>query len=403
MNLSPRIKLLFAGLLILLISIPLTLSLTQKKQDVESHASAGTTLSLIPQPGPGSSIQKNVNDSVPIDLMIDPGPNAVTLIRLQIQYDASKLQTVGDNPFVPSPATNTFPALVILDGPVVKDGKISELISIGSDTSKAFKTPTKVGTINFKAIGTTPDNTPTVVSFTNLTEAFSSGSNDQASENILSTTHPASITIVGSQTPSTSPSTGPATTLSFNLLLHGIGSAGDNPNPTGNSLSNKNPQHPQQNLVVSISDSNNQPVTTTTGSVTYDSVSGTYKGKISINGSIKTGNYILKIKSDKYLQRTIPGIQTLTQGQDNPLPQVSLIAGDTNNDNKLDILDYGALLDCGYGDLHPLPVTDSGSTFADSTCQAHAPAINTDADDNGTINAYDYNLWLRELSVQNGD
>ena len=407
---------LFIVLLLLFISVPITIALLQKPQETRSHASGGTTLSLIPQPGPGSSIQKNVGENVPVDLMVDPGSNAVTIIRLQVKYDPTILQPISSNPFTP---TNDFPT--ILDGPVIGSGMISELLSVGSDTSKAIRTVKKVGTFNFKAINPTQEGFPMIFSFTSQTQAFSSGSNDQASENILTGANPAQITILnvvssptppgptqpplptGTPMPPTPTPLPGSTLLSFTLLLHGIGSAGDNPNPTGNSFSNKNPRHVVQNITVTVYDANDQLVTTKPGTVNYDPDSGTYRGQVNLGTSFSTGTYGIKIKSDKYLRKLIRGVQTINRGQDNTMQMTDLIAGDSNNDNTLNMLDYSALLDCGYGDINPLPMTNSSSSFAKQACQVHSPAVNVDADDNGFINAYDYNLFLRELSIQNGD
>jgi hypothetical protein len=80
-----------------------------------------------------------------------------------------------------------------------------------------------------------------------------------------------------------------------------------------------------------------------------------------------------------------------------------LVTGDTNNDNVLNILDYNALLDCGYGELNPLPINDPNSTYNSKECQVHTPTEDVDLNDDGIINSTDYNLFLRELSVQNGD
>lgn len=400
MNLSPRIKLLFTVLFLLLISVPVTLALLQSRQETRTHASGGTTLSLIPQPGPGSSIQKTSGQLVPIDLVVDPLGNAVTGIRMQIKYDPSRLEPVAGSAYT---TTTDFP--VVIEGPVISNGTISEIISVGSDTSKAVTTKKTIGTFHFKAIAGT-DNIPTIVSFTSQTQAFSSGSNDQAAENILTGANPAQITIIGlapSVTVTETPPEPGQTTLSFTLLLHGMGTAGDNPNPTGSSLSNKNPRHPQQNITVTIYDSNDQIVVTTPGKVNYDPDSGTYKGQVAIGTNFSTGSYSLKIKSDRYLRKLYRGVLTITRAQNNVITPLDLVAGDTNNDNTLNMLDYSALLDCGYGEVNPLPMSNSSSSFAKQSCQVHSPAANVDVDDNGTINAYDYNLFLRELSIQNGD
>lgn len=384
---------LFLGLFALVaISIPLTLSLLNKNQETRSRATASTTLALTPESSTSAPIQANVGDTVSLDMMVNPGTNLVTFIKYQISYDATKLTPVSADPFTVN--TTSFPTKV--EGPILSTGQIAQSISVGSDPTKAIQTTTKVGTLNFKAIAST-SGTPTVVSFTSVTQALSAGSGDQAAENVISTTIPANIAITGDGSASA------GTILSFDLLLHGIGKAGDNPNPTGNSLSNKNPLHPDRNLDVEIYNTSNQLVSSKSGTITYASSSGTFKGTVDLGASFVTGDYNIKIKTDRYLKRLIPGVQHITQLQNAVVPQASLVAGDTAGDNVLNVLDYNAFLDCGYGALTELPISDPAAPYNTSACQVHTPAINIDVDDNGTINSPDYNLFLRELSVQNGD
>jgi hypothetical protein len=195
------------------------------------------------------------------------------------------------------------------------------------------------------------------------------------------------------------------TTLNFTILLHGVGSSGDSPNPRESELSNKTPLHPQRNLDVQIFDSNNQIVSAVSSplAIIYNEEEGDFQGTIQLGTNFPTGNYNVKIKSDRYLKRLIPGIQRITNLEENKLPQGELIAGDVNSDNALNIIDYNALLDCGYGALKPLPMEDPNSIFKSSNCQSHEPAVLVDIDDNGIIHSVDFNLFLRELSIQYGD
>lgn len=390
--------------LLLIISITITMKFSQQKQETRSNASnASTTLSFSPNSTPTNPIQKNVGDSIPLDIAINPGNNLVTFVRFQIKYDPTKITPAITSPFSPNIAA--FP--VTIEGPVSSTNTIATSISVGSDPTKAIQKPTTLGTLNFKAIGGTGD-TPTQITFTNLTQVLSAGPSEQASENVLSSTTAATIAINGSTaTPSGTPSpepTGNSTTLEVNLLLHGIGAAGDNPNPKGSSLSNKNPLHPQRDLSVTIIDSNNQPIGTQSGSIVYDSSQGSFKTILDLGPSFPTGNYSLKIKSDRYLRKQTPGIITITNLKKNPVPQTALVAGDTKNDNVLNILDYNILLDCGYGEIEPLPIADANSKYNSKTCTSHDPyRPNSDLNDNGTVDSHDYNLFLRELSVQTGD
>ena len=98
---------------------------------------------------------------------------------------------------------------------------------------------------------------------------------------------------------------------------------------------------------------------------------------------------MIKIMTDYHLVRLLPGIITVQPGKTTTLPAVHLIAGDANNDNRLDIRDYNVLLDC-YSDLAP--------AIACTTTKKPT----TDFNDDGSVNQFDYNLLLREISTQPG-
>lgn len=100
----------------------------------------------------------------------------------------------------------------------------------------------------------------------------------------------------------------------------------------------------------------------------------------------------------------MPGIVKIETMKENTAPQTTLIAGDVKGDNVLNVLDYNIFLDCGYGAIDPLPLADPNAIYNTNNCKTHEPfRPNSDIDDNGIINSPDYNLFLRELSVQNGD
>lgn len=201
-------------------------------------------------------------------------------------------------------------------------------------------------------------------------------------------TTPTTIPTLPQATITTAPS-GPKTGLTLNLFLHGIGNSGDNANPDESSLSNKNPIRPTRQVALSIFDANNELLTTSLGNVTYSSASGSYKGQIDAQ-NVPSGFYTVRVKMDQHLTRAFPGIQSLDGGQNNALPEVSLITGDSNSDNKLNIIDYNMLLDC-YSDLAPAV-----------SCSDTTKKTNTDANDDAAVNQIDYNLFLREISTQPG-
>lgn len=178
-------------------------------------------------------------------------------------------------------------------------------------------------------------------------------------------------------------------TLSITVFLHNIGKSGDNANPNAFSFSNKNPLHPTRNVKAFIYDLTNNAVAAPTGSIQYSSTSGSFTGTIDLGTAVAPGKYYIKIQSDYHLRRLIPGILTFTAGT-NSLAPISLVAGDADNTNDLSILDYNLLLGCYSVSQSAISCTD-------------AQQVATDFNDDGAVDEKDYNLFIRELSVQNGE
>jgi len=189
-------------------------------------------------------------------------------------------------------------------------------------------------------------------------------------------------------TPSTSPSAG--TGVELNIFLHGIGNSGDNANPNEFSLSNKTPLHPSRSATAQLFDINNNLIATASGNVAYSSPSGSFIGTVYTPAKITPGKYTLKVWSNYHLIKRLAVIEDLAADQINQVPQVTLVAGDVNNDNQLNILDYNLILDC-YSDLSPAINCDD------------TKKVTTDLNDDGDVNQFDYNLFLREISTQPGD
>jgi len=186
------------------------------------------------------------------------------------------------------------------------------------------------------------------------------------------------------------------TYLTLRIGMDGIGAAGDNVNPDASS-SNKNPVTTNRNVDVQISDTNNQTVTKI-GSINYDSTSELFLGNIDLGVSFTSGSYSVKVKSDGHLRKLYPGLMVITSGQTlNVDFSLKLVTGDIDLNNALNINDYNILLSCVTSpfianiDNHALCNSDSNYT------------ILSDLEDNGVINEFDYNLFLREYAVQNGD
>lgn len=178
--------------------------------------------------------------------------------------------------------------------------------------------------------------------------------------------------------------------LNLELFMHGIGSSGDNANPEAFTLSNKNPITPMRNVHVTMFDTTNKLISSGSGSINYSSQSGSFTGTIKTDQPVIPGKYTVKVTTDYHLRRLVPGIQTIVAKQTNKLPTIQMVAGDATIDNRLDIRDYNMLLDC-YSDLSPAIACNPTKKTA------------TDANDDGNVNQYDYNLFLREISTQPGE
>ena len=177
--------------------------------------------------------------------------------------------------------------------------------------------------------------------------------------------------------------------------MDGIGSTGDSANPNPSS-SNQNPITQNRNLEVIVTDNNNI-ATDKLSSINYNATTGLFTGTINLGQTFVSGNYIVKVKSDGHLAKLIPGIQNITHGTTAQMPRINLIAGDINGDNALTIIDYNILLSC---------MTDPNLTNIDNyaLCNTNSTFIKlSDLEDNGVVNRFDYNLLLREYSVQSGD
>jgi hypothetical protein len=370
--------------LIAIVGLPLLASLTRQTQDPRSRAAPSTTLYFSPSASASAPLEAQIGDTIALDVWINPGQNLASVIKLDLKFDATKLQA-SPTSFL----TNQLAFPAALESPLLTPGNLKLTISTGSDPTKAISAPTKIGTFTLNVIGSN-SNTPTSIFFGNDTSILSIGPTDHANENVLASSQPIFINIPG-PTPTTTPTaTQSATALAITAFMHGIGSSGDNANPTNSSLSNKAPQHTQRTATAYIYNHLNQLVSTSSGNLNYDPDEGNFKGTITLTNEIPQGVYTIKIQSPVHLRRLVPGIQTLIPNKTNTIPPITLITGDIKSDNALNILDYSILVDC-YSDIQPpKSCTETNKLLAD---------IN----DDGSVNQVDYNLFLREITVQNGD
>lgn len=209
---SAKKIIIIALIAIVLIAIPVTVYLLQQQQTTQSQAQDSSTLSFDPTSSVSSPIQVKLDESINLDLFVDPGTNLVSLVRLEVLYDSTKLATVSGVQGAFEKNATAFPST--REGPSYRDGKILITLSIGSDLTNPIKTKTKIGTIHFKAIAKT--DTPTQVLYGTTTQVYSvagpnTGSSDEFGENVLLASTPAVIAIVAPiQEPTATPTPTPA-------------------------------------------------------------------------------------------------------------------------------------------------------------------------------------------------
>jgi uncharacterized protein YkwD len=156
------------------------------------------------------------------------------------------------------------------------------------------------------------------------------------------------------------------------IKLVGIGKGG-----------NARPKHLSRHAQVEIFDLTNKSVALGNGDLSYDG-HDLFRGIIHL-GKIDNGKYYIKIVGDNTLIRIVkPQFIVLNNTELNILPSVSMIQGDTNVDNIIDINDYNAVLPC----------------FQNIKCQ-YRDLI--DFNDDGATNAIDYNLLLFNFWKAQGD
>lgn len=174
---------------IMILFLPLVLVINQQQQETRSRASASTTLSFSPTTTSQAPLIKKVGDSFYLDLMLKPGSNLVSSIKLDIIYDPTKVSLSETNPIVINEIV--FPE--IIEGPIYSDGRIQIVLAVGQDLSKSISQESRALSLNLIAKNPTSQ---TLFSFSNNTAVYSVTATDSDGKNILSTTSPAFIKIV---------------------------------------------------------------------------------------------------------------------------------------------------------------------------------------------------------------
>lgn len=175
------------NILLLLAVIPITLYVVKRQTDLRSKAAPSTVLSFTP-----ASASTTVGQTVKLDIIVDPGQNIVSIVEMTVQVDPDKFDIV-------SLERNTTAFSSLLKGPTInKDGTAYLSVSTSTDPSKAIQTQTRAATLTLKAKAAT-SGAPSIVKFSKApqTEVLSTSTADGPTENVLSSSATASITVSG--------------------------------------------------------------------------------------------------------------------------------------------------------------------------------------------------------------
>lgn len=210
-------KLLITGFIaVLLAVIPLTVSFLQSTTQTQSKATAATIFCFT-LPGTNTCltsstpVQKNVGDTIPLDIWLDPNTNiasgqtgnSIVVATININYDQAVLTadpTQGAGlglVMTPASATSAQGFTQMLVDPSYTPGNASITLTVGTDALKAISQKTKIATITFKALAAT---TGSNITFDSVKSNATSTVDPEV--NVLSTMQPATVQI-GQGTPTT--------------------------------------------------------------------------------------------------------------------------------------------------------------------------------------------------------
>ncbi len=374
---------------------------------------------LFAQPAPNSSGNGVVNWITPANPTFILFAGQTELSRLTVRGEAPVVPTASPTP-TPAPVATNTPTPTLTPTPTpLSPPDISFLTPAEGDsiTATSIQTIIKVVGNGDSVDSVTINNIPASLT-TNSTQEYSSTislPNTSCAETPFTisasvkmkaasdvTKKTVNIKVKNNCTPSPTPTPVPnATTINFAVILHAIGLGGDNTNPNGQG--NFSILRDSRPITVEIYNTqNNSVVKTIVTTITKEMVpssepslppvfSGKFLTSVSIpSGEFQTGTYTIRAKVPTYLKGRIQDNQQITAGKVNNLDSVTLVVGDTDQDNKLSLLDYNRLIRC-YSDI-----------VVNNTC-SQAEKEETDLNDDGKINFIDLQYFIRELAVQRGE
>jgi len=400
-------------LLVLAIAIPITLSLLDQQQDLRQQAAYTNGADLTVS---ASDTTPNVGDTITLTLNVVSATIPMTAIEGHLNLPQDTFQILNFD------ATGSTFSGSLKYGPVQR-GNDYNFVRTNDPTTPSIGSG-KVAIITAKVLRAGVF----TVNYLPLTQITGK---DLPNDNILDQVFPATITAQGStntptatptltQIPTPSPTTpaGPTPTRTPTPTLTPTPSPTATPTPTvtptptpsptltptpdpntahleltvelpGIGLKETtgvtNPKRTARDLTVMLINGANQEVRTTTEAISFDR--NVYKGVINVSGNIVPGPYTIKIRMDNTLWKLIPGIYTLGPQKTVKPDSQSLITGDMDRNNILELSDYNILESC-YRKRN--------------SCDDKYRSL-TDLNDDGILDGIDYNLMVRNFEIRKGD
>lgn len=184
------------------------------------------------------------------------------------------------------------------------------------------------------------------------------------------------------------------TQIAFTIGLDGLGRTGDFQSRRAGRNDGVTPSRNQRGTFFiqvfdpRVLDANGLPqeVANNTGKshkVNYNAQTGKFTTTVDLGKTLTGGTYTVKVRVEGYLAKIVENI-SVTTGQTANV-SADLITGDVvregESKNRLDILDHNFIT--------------SATCFGKAATGA---CLDADLDDNGTVNEFDYNLFLREFT-----
>lgn len=200
------------GLIVLIgIGIITTVLFAQKRTNTRQNAAASTTLSFSP-----AAVNASIGIATSADIMLDPGSNQVSILKLVVSYDGSVFDqnTANLAANLINPSNLNAQGFIQLLQPFSNSCNgtsctMSLTESIGSSPNLVITQPLKVGTLTLNPIAQTTG-AGTSVAIDPTSAVYSLAPSDQTNENVIqfSSLTPLSVTVgaAGSITPTPLPS-----------------------------------------------------------------------------------------------------------------------------------------------------------------------------------------------------